>query len=190
MSETHDPQSREELSGALAAVHAEAEELFESVPADGFFDRPEDGVWSPGENVIHLIRSVKAVADAMKLPKLVLRVLFGAGRGSRSYGDVIVTYLSALQGGAKASGRFVPPAVSPDSRNEAEQARSRALAGWKSAGRGLIAALAKWSEADLDRFRLPHPVLGKLTVREMLFFTHYHDLRHMETVRRISGSSG
>jgi hypothetical protein len=36
-----------------------------------------------------------------------------------------------------------------------------------------------WSEDDLDNHRLPHPLLGKLTVREMLFFTLYHIQHHM-----------
>jgi uncharacterized damage-inducible protein DinB len=39
----------------------------------------------------------------------------------------------------------------------------------------------------LDRLRLPHPALGKLTVREMLFFTIYHNIHHVENVvRRLS----
>jgi len=31
---------------------------------------------------------------------------------------------------------------------------------------------------SVDQYQLPHPVLGKLTIREMLFFTIYHNLRH------------
>jgi hypothetical protein len=32
----------------------------------------------------------------------------------------------------------------------------------------LTDAIGRWHEDDLDRYRLPHPLLGKLTVREML----------------------
>jgi hypothetical protein len=31
---------------------------------------------------------------------------------------------------------------------------------------------------------LPHPLLGKLTVREMLFFTLYHQRHHVAVVER------
>jgi DNA-directed RNA polymerase subunit L len=42
----------------------------------------------------------------------------------------------------------------------------------------LLSALEKWQEVEFDRYQLPHPILGKLTMREMLFFTIYHTLRH------------
>ena len=38
--------------------------------------------------------------------------------------------------------------------------------------------------ADLDAVLLPHPLLGKLTVREMLFFTVYHVQHHRALVER------
>jgi hypothetical protein len=30
----------------------------------------------------------------------------------------------------------------------------------------------------LDEYLLPHPLIGKLTIREILYFTIYHNLRH------------
>jgi hypothetical protein len=38
--------------------------------------------------------------------------------------------------------------------------------------------LKKYSEASLDELILPHPLLGKLTLREMLYFTIYHAGHH------------
>ncbi len=182
MPEPTDPASREELIKAFEAVHREAEELFGSFSQDDFFRRTEDGVWSPGENVVHLIKSVKAVADAMELPKLMLRTMFGSASGSRSYSEVRELYLRTLAQGAVSPSRFVPPAVG----DGAEQSRSRALAGWRRVSASLVTALAKWRESALDKYRLPHPILGKISVREMLFFSHYHDLHHLEIVRRAA----
>ncbi len=178
MSNNRDPQSRAELITAFDIVHRQASELFTSFSPDDFFRRPEQDVWSPAENAVHLIKSVKAVADAMRLPKLVLRGLFGTAAGSMSYGEVRDRYLQALAEGAVATGRFVPPAGGD------EPSRTRALAGWRRADESLVGALATWREPALDKYRLPHPILGKITVREMLFFTHYHDLHHLEIVRR------
>jgi hypothetical protein len=45
-------------------------------------------------------------------------------------------------------------------------------------------AVDSWREADLDRYRLPHPLLGKLTLREMLFFTLYHNYHHVRNVAK------
>jgi len=42
----------------------------------------------------------------------------------------------------------------------------------------LVSVAEKWNEDELDQYQLPHPILGKLTIREMLYFTIYHNLRH------------
>ncbi len=49
---------------------------------------------------------------------------------------------------------------------------------WKKSSADLAAALGMWTEQELDEYQLPHPLIGNLTVREMLFFTIYHSLRH------------
>ncbi len=183
MTDVTEPHGRAELLDALDAVHRQASELFAAIAPDHFFRRPEPEVWSPGENVIHLVKSVKAVAGGMGQPKLLLRGLFGTARGSARYAEVRARYLQALADGAVASGRYVPPA-SPAAGVEAS--RDRALAGWQRASGSLVKVVGKWRESALDKYRLPHPVLGKISVREMLFFTHYHDLHHLHIVRRMA----
>ena len=59
---------------------------------------------------------------------------------------------------------------------------------WLEVSERLPAALANWNEKALDRHCLPHPVLGKLTVREMLFFTLYHNTHHVNDVERLLAS--
>ena len=59
------------------------------------------------------------------------------------------------------------------------------------ASQNLTRSASGWGEWTLDRLRLPHPALGRLTVREMLFFTLYHNLHHVENVaRRIKPLAG
>jgi len=45
--------------------------------------------------------------------------------------------------------------------------------------------ISEWSEEELNTIRLPHPILGKLTAKEMLSFTVYHLFHHMKTIQRI-----
>ena len=40
----------------------------------------------------------------------------------------------------------------------------------------------RWSEKKLDRYQAPHPALGKLTIREMLYFTIFHNVHHARLV--------
>ena len=56
------------------------------------------------------------------------------------------------------------------------------------ANRALGAAIARWPDAKLDQYQLPHPLLGHLTMREMLEFTLYHQLHHMNVVKRKRGA--
>ena len=48
----------------------------------------------------------------------------------------------------------------------------------------LTAQVARFSEEELDQLILPHPLLGKLTLREMLYFTIYHVKHHEKTIQR------
>ena len=47
----------------------------------------------------------------------------------------------------------------------------------------LGAAADAWAADDLDRFVIPHPVLGKLTVRGMLDFTDIYTRHHLRIVQ-------
>jgi len=64
-------------------------------------------------------------------------------------------------------------------------AQARILVKWQDKGTEMQAALGKWSDKALDNYLLPHPLLGKMTVREILFFTLYHNLHHVNDVQRL-----
>lgn len=49
----------------------------------------------------------------------------------------------------------------------------------------LLRHLENWSEKDISRILLPHPVLGKLSVREMMFFTIHHNDHHFKQLEEI-----
>ena len=44
-------------------------------------------------------------------------------------------------------------------------------------------------EKDLDFYVLPHPLIGKLTLREMLFFCIYHVQHHHKITQEIIRNS-
>jgi len=132
--------------------------------------------------VRHLGKSIRAVAKGLGMPRLVLAVSFGiALRPSRPYEQVVEAYEQVLAGGADA-GRFAPsprelPADPAGWRREVMDER-------EEAADALARVIGRWSERALDRHRLPHQLLGKLTVREMLFFTLHHNLHHVRVVER------
>jgi hypothetical protein len=138
--------------------------------------------WTAGQQLDHIVRSIAAVNVGLVLPKLVATILFGkSGRESVNYDRLVAQYRAKLAAGGKATGRFIPPAVRFDRRAD--------LIGKLFAEVDTLRArLGKFTEAELDKILLPHPILGKLTVREMLYFTIYHVEHHHRAVERNLGS--
>jgi hypothetical protein len=164
-----------DLISALKDSNRRAENWFREIPADVFFTRPGEA-WSPSDNVDHLIKAVKPISKALKLPKFTLHAMFGKPeKPSASYEELCQVYRDALANGAQASGRFLPDQQTP---KDAEAKKKELLEQWSKASAELASVVETWDESELDQYLLPHPILGKLTLREMLFFTIYHNLRH------------
>ena len=137
--------------------------------------------WTVIENLDHLIRSTKGIASALKTNKLILRATFGtAKRPSISLDELYVKYKTNLVQGLVAGGEFLPAENGLDDK-------TTLLKNWKMIGQKFQQRLENWSESDLDTYQLPHPALGKLTLREILFFTIFHNRHHLKAIEKIKG---
>jgi hypothetical protein len=167
----------------LSAEEQAVAQFFGSLSASEFMLRVDEA-WTPAEQLAHLNSAVSAVARGFGISRLVLRIRFGASRReSRTFDALRDDYLTRLAGGGRASGGFVPPRE--DLGDEQSLVRQRELLGrWQRVNGRLQAALRGWREPQLDRIQLPHPILGKITAREMLFFTIYHDGHHVKATKR------
>lgn len=171
--------TKSDLLIALDDSNQRAESWFNEMPAKDFFTRHGD-VWSPSDNVDHLIRAVKPIAKALKLPKITLQAMFGKPKKpSMTYEELCQVYRDEIAKGAQASGRYLPNQESPV--EDAEDKMKSLLDQWSRANNELLSVVEKWDEKELDQYLLPHPLIGKLTIREMIFFTIYHNLRHAST---------
>ena len=172
------PYHRAELGAALARLTAEGTAYLEALPEAVFF-APQGDRWSPAEHLRHLRKSTAPVARAMSAPKLVLRFRFGTHSApSRAFIPLRDAYRARLADGVQA-GPFAPGADNAPR----DAARRRAIMqAWQGSVADLTTAAARWSEPALDRYRLPHPALGQLSMREMLEFTAYHTSHHLNLV--------
>ena len=168
--------TKSELISKLKDSNRRVTTWFTDIPADTFFTRHGE-VWSASDNVDHLIKSHKPIAKALRLPKFTLQAMFGKPeKPSVTYEELCQIYRIELAKGAQASGRYLPYQENPDAN--AEEKKQELLDQWSKASADLVSIAEKWNENDLDGYLLPHPLIGKLTIREMLFFTIYHNLRH------------
>ncbi len=177
------PFTKPELIARFQQRAAADDTFWSSFSPDAFIERPEDRSWSPAQNVVHLISATKPVVMALRLPHFLPRLLFGKSNApSRHYENIVQLYHDILAGGAQASGKYAPKPI-PIPSDPVNFHRTK-VAILTATIQSLAKALEPWSEQELDRLQLPHPLLGKLTVREMLFFTLYHLGYHATNVQK------
>lgn len=134
--------------------------------------------WTAGQQLDHIHRSVSPLVTGLSLPKLILKMIFGkSNRPSKEYDAVIKKYHLKIEAGGKASGRFIPPEINPGQKYHLKNKLISAL-------KKLNSRIDKFTEEELDEFILPHPLLGKITIREMLYFTIYHVEHHHQIIKK------
>ncbi len=176
-----EPSGRDEIVRELRALHEKSRTFWGDFSTPAFF-APLGEAWSPADNVRHLLKSNRPVARAFAMPRTILLFRFGPiWRASDSYSGLRQRYRDRLARGASA-GRFGPSPLDPAEMTE--ETRASLMADFDAVARDLAAAASRWKEWQLDRIKLPHPALGSLTAREMLFFTIFHNLHHIENVVR------
>jgi len=85
--------------------------------------------------------------------------------------------LTKLENGGKATRRFIPRTITLNQKETIIKALNKNTS-------VLCSKVEKFTEQELDTLILPHPLLGKLTIREMLYFTIYHVGHHHEITKR------
>lgn len=175
------PYTKATIEEAVSAEITSLHTFYQALDEHTFFAAPP-GVWSPAENLAHLIQSNKPIILALGLPKIALRARFGrAKHSSRALEQIRHLYVNkALAGGGKAGGTFLPIV-----KEQTAAEKAKILSKWQAFAPKYSAAFAKWTDGALDKYILPHPLIGNLTLREMLFFTLYHNMHHLHDTQRL-----
>ena len=135
------------------------------------------GKWSAGQDLVHLIKVLQIVNIGYSLPKLILRLLFGIHKNEiRSYEHLQQLYKNALNDGAKAPTIYIPK---PVTYNEKEHLIQK----YESLNKSFINILNNHTAYELDSYRLPHPILGKLSLGELACFTSFHTTHHFDSLK-------
>lgn len=137
--------------------------------------------WSAGQQVDHLCKSVEPLFKGLGAPEFALKAMFGkSDHDSVTYDQLVARYQAALSAGGTAPAEFRPKDV-PFSR------KTELVTTLKDLIAKLCAKIDKCDEGKMDVLVLPHPLLGKLTFREMFYFTIYHaEHHHAHTVQNLA----
>ncbi len=147
---------------------------------DAHFFEKQNQKWSIAENLQHLHLSVKPLNLAFSLPRFLIKTMFGKPyRKSYDYEEIIKRYAQLLNDGAKATAAYQPKKYTIGKNKAAILQR------FYNSHAVFLKKLKMFEEKELDDFFLPHPLLGKLTIREMLFFTVYHLQHHRHSIEML-----
>jgi hypothetical protein len=133
--------------------------------------------WSAGQDLVHLIKLLKILNIAYLIPTPLLGLLYGINKKEqRSFEHLQALYKKALENGAKSPSIYIPKPVLFENKNSL--IKKHQLLNEK-----FIEEINRHSEIDLDRYRLPHPILGKVSLRELVIFTSFHTIHHYELLK-------
>lgn len=133
-----------------------------------------DQKWTTGQQVLHLLQSIKPLNTALSLPKFILRYRYGvSNRTPRDYDNVVQRYLERLE---EAKGMVSP--YSQGMKVPRTKDKIYLLTRLKVESKKLQHKTKRWLDSDLDNLILPHPLMGKMPVREILMWMAYHTEHH------------
>jgi hypothetical protein len=165
---------KEELISKLHTIHSQLNDFIIAIDSNSLNQRQENNKWSIAEEIGHLINSLQQSNKGITLPKFFLKYKFGTNnRQEKTYDELVAKYLGKLATN--------PLPNNPFQLKEVEKiAKEKLLNDYIKQQNKFEKRISKFTEKELSTLLLPHPLLGKLTLREFGYFTHYHTLHHFE----------
>lgn len=157
---------------ALAQAFSEVEALFPQVDDAKINFKPTEK-WSFGEEMVHLIMSTNGTALVLSSPD---ERLLPTDHPSRSYTEIVDEYKAKL---------LLNPTIGQSiADKEVKQYEGQDLKErFANASQNVLVVLPNWDESKADQWMVwKHPLLGKMTAREMIYFTVYHTRHHLATL--------
>ena len=136
------------------------------------------GKWTMGQQALHLLQSISTLNTALSIPKFILKYKYGkANREVRDYEAVVKRYHERLK---EVNGATFGP--SKNMRIPKLRDKYYLIDRIQTENKKLQYKTNKWTDEQLDTYVLPHPLMGKMPVREVIMWTTYHIEHHTKTL--------
>ncbi|MCU0446618.1 MAG: DinB family protein [Microscillaceae bacterium] len=166
--------NKEQISQSLTQAFQQFVAWLDTISEAQFNENPPQK-WSIAQNLEHLIKSAKPVRALLGKPASELTAFGKPFAPEKTYQEIVEIYLKTLQ---------KPVVNTTFAPNEAVYKPADLRASFLKELDLLLNHLALWQESDLDLYAIPHPLIGNLSVRQMLYFTAYHTLHHLSTLQK------
>lgn len=137
------------------------------------FEFSNNQKWTAGQELEHIVKSTLPISQVLNNKTFIKSKFRTIDRVQLNYQELVDKYHDALKNGGKAVGQFIPDAVGWAKKNELKNQLVEIV-------ENISTYLDLYTEDELKALILPHPLLGALTIQEMLFFTIYHVGHHLE----------
>ena len=144
-----------------------------------WMETPIPGKWSIAEQLNHLLLSGYSIGSLLKQPDAFFTTFGSATGNQKSYDELYKAYLKVNNGTLIATSRFTP-------KKEELQIGEEGLAAWEALIYKTHGRLAtNWDEDRLDQTQFPHPAMGIMTMRELMYFKIFHTKHHYLAIDRL-----
>jgi hypothetical protein len=166
---------KQELISQFYQNHQELINYVSSLPAAAF-TYSHNQKWSAGQQLKHVYLTLTPFPKALASKEHIAQNFGKADRPTWDYDTVLKNYhKTSLQ----APERFHPEAL------VGIEAKSQIITEMEETLAAIQNLLTTYSEEELDSLLLPHPLLGKLTIREMFYLMTYHPINHLKQIEKM-----
>ena len=165
-------QSLPEIKSAFKTLSTDFTNLINSY-VDHFINIKKEGKWSIGEETEHVILAAQGTLYLINQPK---ENLPASDHASKSYDELELAYKSGLALTPGINNPLTNPQTGPLTKKQLVEK-------WENTMAGINKDLDQWTDEEMDKVTVwKHPLLGKLTPKEMLLFTIFHSKGHILTI--------
>jgi hypothetical protein len=173
---------KQEITSLLSANYASFINYINSLSEEAFLYRYQEK-WSAGQQLSHIVLCVKPLVMVFSMDKAAIEQHFGKKEKTIiGYDALLKATLQKLEEGGKAPERFLPEIISFEQKGTLTATLLAMI-------NELNAKIGSFGDEELNTLLIPHPLLGNLALREMLYNAIYHvKHHHSQTIFHLAQS--
>lgn len=139
-----------------------------------------EGKWTTSQQALHLLQSIKPLNDILSMPRFFFKYAFGKNtRDLHDYDTIIKDYQKILKKSKDYTFKSSKNMKVPKLKD-----KTYILNRLQVESKKLQYKTRRISDKNLDTLVLPHPLMGKMPIREILMWTAYHVEHHTKTLQK------
>ncbi|ERJ60842.1 DinB family protein [Sphingobacterium paucimobilis] len=136
----------------------------------------QGGKWTAGQQLHHVGSTIVPFTKALVSKEYLVQKFGDLDRSTWSYQTVLDNYAKTS---LKAPEQFLPPAEVSFEQKET------IITSLHSDLKKISALLELYEEDELDLLVIPHPLLGKMNIREIFYLMGYHPIHHLKQIKTL-----